>query len=70
MNKRKEYIVIFSLKDEDDSMIDFNKHVGIIYYEKEREINLEITKNQTFKDHEELFKLFSAICHYGIGEKN
>ena len=70
MNKRKEYIVIFSLKDEDDSMIDFNKPVGIIYYEKEREINLEITKNQTFKDHEELFKLFSAICHYGIGEKN
>ena len=70
MNKRKEYIVIFSLKDEDDSMIDFNKPVGLAYYEKEREINLEITKNQTFKDHEELFKHFSAICHYGIGEKN
>ena len=69
MNKRKEYFIIFSLKDEDDSLIDEKKPIGLIYFDKEKEINLEITRNQTFKEHEELFKLFSTNCYYGIGEK-
>ena len=69
MNKRKEYVIIFSLKDDDDSVIDSNKPIGLIYYDKEREINLEITRNQTFEEYEELFKHFSNNCYYGIGEK-
>ena len=68
-NKRKEYVIIFSLKDDDDSVIDSNKPIGLIYYDKESEINLEITRNQTFEEYEELFKHFSNNCYYGIGEK-
>ena len=69
MNKRKEYVIIFSLKEYDDSAVDFEKPIGLIYYEKEKAIFAEITKNINFYKYEELFMQFSANCHYGIGEK-
>ena len=69
MNKNKEYVIIFSLKDDDDSSVDFKKPIGLMYYEGEKEIFLEVTENKIFYKYEELFKQFSGYCHYGIGEK-
>ena len=69
INRRKEYIIIFSLKDDDDSIVDFDKPIGLIYYEKEKEITLEITQNKRYDNYEELFQQFSINSHYGIGEK-
>ena len=69
MNKRTEYIIIFSLKDDDDSKVDFMKPIGLAYYEGEKEFYLEVTKNKNFDKYEDLFKQFSINCHYGVGEK-
>ena len=69
MDKKIEYMIIFSLKEEDDSIVDFTKPIGLIFYEKEREIFLEVTKNQTYSNYEELFQIFSNQSYYGIGEK-
>ena len=69
INRIKEYIILFSLKDDDDSIVDFKKPIGIIYYENEKEITLEITQNKRYDNYEELFQQFSVNSHYGIGEK-
>ena len=69
MNKNKEYVIIFYLKDDDDSSVDFKKPIGLMYYEGEKEIFLEVTETKIFDKYEELFKQFPGYCHYGIGEK-
>ena len=69
---KNQYIIIFSLNEEDDSTINFKRPIGLIFCKKEKEkeknIYLEVTENQTYTEYEELFDLFSNQCYYGIGE--
>ena len=68
MNKN-QYIIIFSLNEEDDSTINFKKPIGLIYSEKkEKQIYLELTDNKIYSKYEELFMLFSSQSYYGIGD--
>ena len=69
INREKNYVVIFSLKKEDESMVDLEKQIGLIYYEHEQGIFLEVTKKKFFSNFEELFEIFTYSCYYGIGEK-
>ena len=72
INKNKKYIVLFYLENEDDSLIDFTKPIGLIFYEKENLYCFELLKDkpdQTYQNYEELFEKFSAQSYYGIGEK-
>ena len=67
---KNQYIIIFSLNEEDDSTINFKKPIGFIFSEKEKEkqVYLDATKNITYTNYEELFDLFSSQSYYGIGE--
>ena len=65
----KEYIVIFALKEEDDSLVDLSKPIGLIYSDKGKEIYFEVTKKQNYLKYEELFMNFTTHCYYGVGEK-
>ena len=72
IDKNKKYLVLFYLENEDDSLIDFTKPIGLIFYEKENLYCFELLKDkpdQTYQNYEELFEKFSAQSYYGIGEK-
>jgi hypothetical protein len=69
MDKQNEYLVIFSFKEIDDSIINLNKPIGIIYFENENGIYLEVTQNKLYSSYEELFDNFSNDSYYGVGEK-
>ena len=69
IDRKMEYIIIFSLKEEDDSIVDVTKPIGLIFYDNKRPFYLEVTKNLTYSKYEELFEIFSTQSYYGIGEK-
>ena len=72
IDKNKKYLVLFYLENEDDSLIDFTKPIGLIFYEKENLYCFGFLKDkpdQTYQNYEELFEKFSAQSYYGIGEK-
>ena len=68
-NKINEYVVLFFLTFDDDSKVDFQKPIGLIYYKEEKANYIEINSNKSFKNPEALLKLFPEICYYGIGDK-
>ena len=70
INREENYVVIFSLKEDDDSIVDLKKQIGLIYYEKELKIYLDVTNNKKYSNFEELFETFNNYYYYGIGNKN
>ena len=68
-NKINEYVILFFLTFDDDSKVDFQKPIGLIYYKEEKANYIEINSNKSFKNPEALLKLFPENCYYGIGDK-
>ena len=71
IDKEKEYVILFSLKDEDDSLLDLEKPIGLTYTKGKDEFYIEITQTEInyFSNFNDLFKKFTSICYYGLGEK-
>ena len=69
IDREENYVAIFSLKEDDDSIVDLKKQIGLIYYENDLKFYLDITHNKQFSDFEDLFDTFVYHCYYGIGKK-
>ena len=60
---------MFSLYYDDDSKVDFEKPLGLIYYKGEKIKYFEIKENKYYKTYEDLFSSFRETCYYGVGNK-
>ena len=63
------YFILFYLNVDDDTLIDFNKLIGFIYYENGIGIYLNVTQNKYYSTYEELFEIFITDSYCELGKK-